>query len=134
MLYLLLALVALGVLTALFTLLTHRKGDDDTVVQPKASDCATCDGLNARCEQDCMLEAATKEVEYYDDEELDSFRHRASDSYTDAEVEAFSEVLYTLKPNEVKAWGRSLILREIQLPDQLKDEFIALGSEEGQGQ
>ena len=33
------------------------------------------------------MEAATKEIEYYDDEELDRFAGRAADDYTDDEVE-----------------------------------------------
>ncbi len=72
-----------------------------------------------------MMEAATKEIEYYDDEELDTFKGRQSDDYTDEEVEQFSEVLYTMKPEEVASWNRSLILRGINLPNQLKDEVIS---------
>ncbi|MGI6233269.1 MAG: hypothetical protein ACOYJF_10570, partial [Prevotella sp.] len=85
-----------------------------------------CNGIDPNCEQVCMMEAATKDIEYFDDEELDTYKGRPSDQYSDAEIEQFSEVLYTLKPDEVKPWGRSLTLRGINLPDQLKDEFIAL--------
>ena len=70
------------------------------------------------------MEAATKEIEYYDDEDLDRFAGRDSDAYTDEEVEEFSEVLYTMQPEEVAGWSRSLILRGINLPNQLKDEVI----------
>lgn len=90
-----------------------------------ASSCATCDGTSAKCEQECMMEAATKEIEYYDDEELDRFAGRAADDYTDEEVEEFSEVLYTMQPEEVAGWNRSLILRGINLPNQIKDEVIS---------
>jgi hypothetical protein len=31
-----------------------------------------------------------------------------------------------MRPEEVKAWNRSLILREINFPNPLKDELIAL--------
>ena len=71
-----------------------------------------------------MMEAATKEIEYYDDEDLDRFAGREADDYTDEEVEEFSEVLYTMQPEEVAGWNRSLILRGINLPNQLKDEVI----------
>ena len=73
-----------------------------------------------------MMEAAIKDIEYYDDEELDRFRGRQSDQYTDEEVEEFATVLYTMRPNEVKGWNRSLILREINIPNQIKDELIAM--------
>lgn len=72
-----------------------------------------------------MMEAATKEIEYYDDEELDTYKGRPSDSYSDEEVEEFAEILYTMQPKDVAGWSRSLILRGINLPNQLKDEVIA---------
>jgi hypothetical protein len=73
-----------------------------------------------------MMEAATKEIEYFDDEELDSFCGRRSDDYSDDEAEQFREVLYTMKQDEVKDWTRSLTLRNISLPDQIKDEVFML--------
>ncbi len=91
-----------------------------------APSCATCDGVSAKCEQECMMEAATKEIEYFDDEELDTFAGRQSDSYDQQEVEQFSDVLHTMRQDEVQAWWRSLTLRGISLPDELKDEVIML--------
>lgn len=79
-----------------------------------------------KCEQECMMEAATKEIEYYDDEELDAYKGRPAGSYTDQEVEEFSEVMYTMRPEEVKGWNRSLILRGINFPNRLKEELIAI--------
>lgn len=123
MLYLILALVALGVISAILGFISHRKGEEVPIIEGVS--CNTCNGENSKCEQECMMEAATKEVEYYDDEELDAFKGRPSNEYSDEEVEQFSEVLYTMKPEEVAGWNRSLILRGINLPDQLKDEVIA---------
>lgn len=124
MLYLIIALFALGIITALFSMFSHRKEAETPIIE--GTSCNTCNGTNTKCEQECMMEAATKEIEYYDDEELDLFRDRPSDSYTDEEIEQFSEVLYTMKPSEVADWNRSLILRGINLPDPLKDEVIAM--------
>lgn len=121
MLYLVLALVVLGLISALFGIFSHRKEEEP--LQEGVS-CNTCNGENSKCEQDCMMEAAIKEIEYYDDEDLDRFAGREADSYTDEEVEEFSEVLYTMQPEEVAGWNRSLILRGINLPNQLKDEVI----------
>ena len=95
-------------------------------VQKPTSSCATCDGSSSKCEQECMMEASTKPIEYYDDEELDDFRGRPSDGYTDEEVEQFREVLYTMRQDEVAGWNRSLVLRGIEIPDQLKDELVML--------
>ncbi len=78
------------------------------------------------CEQDCMLHAAARPVEYFDDEELDAFKGRPSDNYTEEETALFAEVLETLRHDEIKAWSRSLILRGINMPDGIKDEFVSL--------
>lgn len=75
---------------------------------------------------DCVMEQAVKEIEYFDDEELDAYKGRKSDSYTDEEAAQFAEVLYTMRPSEVKDWTASLILRGISMPDQIKDEAIML--------
>ena len=75
------------------------------------------------------MEASTKPIEYYDDEELDSFIGRPADSYTDDEAEQFSDVLYTMRQDEVAAWCRSLNLRGIQLPNQIKDEVVMMISD-----
>ena len=75
-----------------------------------------------------MLAAVSKGIEYYNDEELDRFRGRYSDEYTDEEVEEFREVMLTCKDDEVAGWCRSLQLRGIELPDDLKDElFLIIG-------
>lgn len=120
-------LAALGLIVMVGTKLFSRNGDDEPIVVP-ASNCATCDGVNTKCEQMCQMEAATKPVEYFDDEELDTFKGRPSDAYDDDEVSMFAEVLETLRPEDVKPWNRSLVLRGINMPDQLKDEFIAFAN------
>jgi len=101
MIYLIIALVVLGIISAILGILSHKKGEEEEPLQEGVS-CNTCNGDNAKCEQECMMEAATKEIEYYDDEELDRFKGRPADEYTDEE----------------------LILRGINLPNQLKDEVI----------
>ena len=120
-----LAIVVLGIIVMIGTRIFDSKGTDEPVVVP-ASDCSSCDGTNVKCEQVCQMEAATKPAEYYDDEELDAFRGRRSDEYNDEEATMFAEVLETLRPDEVRPWSRSLIVRGINMPDQIKDEFIAL--------
>lgn len=103
--------------------------NDEETIETKPT-CDTCNGDDRRCEQECMLEAATKQVEYFDDEDLDRFAGKPSDSYSEEEVEEFREVLYTMQREEAKAWNRSLILRQVNVPDQLKDELIMMMEEE----
>ena len=121
-----LAIVGMGVIVGASTLISRHNSTEPDVVAPAAGDCATCSGINDDCEQRCMMEAATKEVEYYDDEELDRFKGKESGEYTDDEAEEFSEVLYTMRPDEAKGWNRSLILRGINVPNQIKDDLITM--------
>ena len=87
-----------------------------------------CCGQHETCEKDSLLAAVSKGIEYYNDEELDRFRGRYSDEYTEDEVEEFREVMLTCKDDEVAGWCRSLQLRGIELPDELKDElFLIIG-------
>lgn len=120
------SLLILAIIAAIATKLTKKKEGEPDIVMPTSGDCSSCDGTDDKCEQVCMMEAAVKGVEYYDDEELDRFRGRPSDQYTDEEAEEFAMVLYTMQPHEVKGWNRSLILREINLPNQIKDELITM--------
>lgn len=83
-----------------------------------------CCGQHATCERDSLLAAVSKDIIYYDDEELDEYKGRQSDEYTDEEAENFATVFYELKEVEVAGWVRSLQLRNIELPDQLKDEVL----------
>ena len=64
--------------------------------------------------------------ENFDDEELDAYKGRTADSYNDDEVAEFEYVLETMKPHEVADWCRSLVMRGINLPDQVKDEAIMI--------
>ena len=81
---------------------------------------AECCGQHEICEKESLLAAVSKKVEYYDDEELDRFRGHSSDGYSEEEIEEFREVMYTCKEDEVAGWSRSLQLRGIELPDELK--------------
>lgn len=120
------ALIILALFAAITTLFTKKKEGEPDVVMPTSGDCSSCDGTDDKCEQVCMMEAATREIEYYDDEELDRFRGRQSNQYTDEEAEEFANILYTMQPQEAKGWNRSLILREINVPNQIKDELITM--------
>lgn len=87
-----------------------------------------CCGQHEVCEKDSLLAAVSRQVEYYEDEELDAFRGRSADTYTDYEIEHFQEVLHTMRDDEVAGWVRSLQLRGVALPDELKDEvFLIIG-------
>ena len=96
----------------------EKAGEDPTVVNP-------ADGV---CEKDSLLAALSKEIEYYNDEELDRFRGKGGEDYTSEEADEFRDVLYTMRSDEVAGWVRSLQLRMIALPNEVKDEvFLIVG-------
>lgn len=99
------------------------KGELDAFPEPKEVD-AECCGQHSVCEKDSLLAAVSKSIEYYDDEELDAYAGTPSDGYADEQVEQFKEVFYTMREEEVAGWNRSLQLRGIQLPDELKEEVL----------
>ncbi len=88
-----------------------------------------CCGQHEVCEKESLLAAVSKEIEYYDDEELDAYRGRRASDYSEAEVEEFRYVLYTMREDEVAGWVRSLQLRQVELPDALKDEVLMIVGE-----
>lgn len=133
---LLLLLFALGVFAAVAGLIRQwwyakqlRAGKIDKMPEVRVGADNGCCGQHETCEKDSLLAAVSRTIEYYDDEELDRFRHRPSDGYTEAEIDTFNEILTTLRSEEVAGWIRSLQLREIALPDELKDDVLLLVGE-----
>lgn len=126
-LYVILALIALGIVAAVFGWLRYRSmPEEETIVNPIDMECC---GQHEVCEKESLLAAISKQIEYYNDEELDSYRGRTSDSFSADETDAFREVLYTMRSDEVAGWVRSLQLRGIEVPDGIKDEVLMIINE-----
>ena len=124
-------LVGLGIVVYIGHLWHTRRTSSSTQAEetpaerPRPAD-GSCCGQHAVCDRRSLLAGARPTIEYYDDEELDAYRGAPSDGYTDEQTEEFREVLYTMRPSEVKDWTASLTLRGISMPDQIKDEAIML--------
>ena len=88
-----------------------------------------CCGMHITCEKDSLVAGLDRELLYYDDEELDAFKGRAADSYTPAEADMFREVLFTLRPDEIAGWARSITTRGITLPADVRDELLLIVAE-----
>lgn len=123
----LLYLVALAVIVVVLRRLFGNSGGGGAGAEKQDGQaCKSCPAEPGRCLQECAIEAAVGTIEYFDDEELDRFRGRDSNGYTEDEAAEFAEVMYTMRPDEVKDWLHSLQLRCVSLPDQLKDEAYML--------
>ncbi len=89
-----------------------------------------CCGMHITCERDSLLAGISEQAEYFDDEELDAFAGRDADSYSAKETEQFREVLLTLLPDDIAPWARSIQLRGITLPTDVREELLMIVAEE----
>ena len=132
--YCIVALLAIAGIAIIADLINRRnlkkkieKGEIDEMPQVVQVDQECC-GQHEICEKESLLAAVSKNIEYYNDEELDRFRGKDSSEYSEAETDEFREILYTMKDEEVAGWVRSLQLRNVPLTDSIKDEvFLIVG-------
>ncbi|MCC8072279.1 MAG: phospholipase [Bacteroidales bacterium] len=102
---------------------------DDRQAATPAEEDSQCCGMHITCEKDSLLAAVSPTKEYYDDEELDRFRGTDADAYSDEAIEEFRNVLLTLLPTDIAGWARSLQLRGITLPTEVREELLLIVSE-----
>lgn len=82
-----------------------------------------CCGQHLVCERETLLQTGT-EIIYYDDEELDALAGKDAADYTAEQVRMIREVFDTLKESDVPGWVRSLQMRNIQLPMDVREEAL----------
>lgn len=87
-----------------------------------------CCGTHEVCEQDSLLNTENKII-YFDDEELDVLANVSPTDFSSEQIKQLSEVFFTLKESDVAGWLRSLQLRHIQLPIELREEALMIVSE-----
>lgn len=123
MLFLIGAMVLLVIILLVVAIIQKKKGGNplEVAVEPPID----CCGAHDVCEADSLLNSNNKII-YYDDEELDRFRGRNPQEYSDEEVEEFQDVLMTMSEAEVASWLRSLTLRMIELPSVVKQEALLI--------
>ena len=129
------SLVALGILAAIAGVFRNRSlakklADGEITEMPEVKmvlDCGadSCELEEGKsCDLVCMAPVIKQHIDYYDDEELDIYKGKASDEYTDEEVEEFRNVFYTMQEEDVPGWVKSLQQRELEIPNELKDEVL----------
>lgn len=84
-----------------------------------------CCGEHLVCERETLLQTNAK-VEYYDDEELDSLIGIPAEDYTAEQYQMIREVFNTLQAKDVPGWVRSIQLRNIQLPLDIREEALLI--------
>ena len=84
-----------------------------------------CCGEHLVCERETLLQT-NAEIVYYDDEELDELAGIAPADFTPQQHEALRAVFTTLQESDVPGWCRSLQLRNIQLPEDIREEALLI--------
>lgn len=92
---------------------------------PRPTEDGECCGQHLVCERETLLQTNAK-VEYYDDEELDALAGIAPEDYTEEQHQMIREVFDTLQEKDVPGWVRSLQLRDIQLPADIREEALLI--------
>ena len=141
---LLVAFIVFGIVIFLLNKFARPKKavkQEEAPVAPKAEDTKAetateeeyerpegCCGAHEVCENESLL-ATNAKIIYFDDEELDAFKDRDPQSYTDEEISQFDEVFMTLRENELVDWLKSLQLRHVPLPECIKEQALMIISE-----
>jgi predicted permease len=129
--YYILGIIILFIVTIVF--LKRSKGETapetetirEEIPRKVASDCC---GAHEICEFDESI-FDEKQIEYYEDEELDELRNVREEDYTAQNMDDLREVLYTLQTHEIGKWLTSLSRRHIHLPAILLQEARQLMAE-----
>lgn len=123
--------VCLGVfIVVVFEIRARKEQKKDTsepekvTPKPVVTD-GECCGQHLVCEREMLLQTNAK-VEYYDDEELDALAGIAPEDYTEEQHQMIREVFDTLQEKDVPGWVRSLQLRNIQLPADIREEALLI--------
>ncbi len=89
MTYLIIGLIVLGVVAFVAGFFREKKlkrqlekGEITELPSIKQVEDMECCGQHETCEKESLLAAVSKQIEYYNDEELDRFRGRESDGYS----------------------------------------------------
>lgn len=128
---LLYTLIAIIIALIIATAIVVRHVNKNTPDTPPTEIAADCCGSHAVCERDTLL-SNTDKIIYFDDEELDSLSGIEPDRFTDKQLTMIEEVFYTLREQDVAGWLRSLQLRNINLPDDIREQALLIISERRQ--
>lgn len=109
----------------LFEVRARKQNPDDKPQPSDPTDDSGCCGQHLVCERETLLQT-NAEIIYYDDEELDELTGIPAEQYTPKQVAQIREVFQTMQEKDVPGWVRSLQLRNIQLPDDVREEALLI--------
>jgi len=118
-------LLGIGILIA-FEVRARKDAKEGRTPEPPAPGVdGECCGQHLVCERETLLQTNAK-PEYYDDEELDALAGIPAKQYTPAQCKQIQDVFDTLQEKDVAGWVRSLQLRNIELPAEVREEALLI--------
>lgn len=126
MVALIITLVFFGFVLWIFTYFNRRNKTEETEIT--INNDAECCGAHEVCDMDTLL-TSSEVIEYFEDEELDALAEKDPKDMTEKQMDQLLDVFYTLKEHEIAPWLRSLQLRRIQLPIELREQALMIVSE-----
>ena len=130
----LLLFIALGLFILVAFELRARKKSGE-IEQKQSSDVSNsdgeCCGQHLVCERETLLQT-NAHIAYDDDEELDALADIAPEQYTESQYQMLREVFDSLSEKDVPGWCRSIQLRRIQLPQDIREEALLIVRERRQ--
>ena len=105
-----------------------RRVNKTTPEQPPVEIADDCCCSHAVCERDSLL-SQTDQIIYFDDEELDTLQGIPANEFSDAHISMLENVFYTLREQDVAGWIRSLQLRNIDLPHDIREQALLIVAE-----
>lgn len=122
--WVLVLLLVLGAsLLMVLTWLKRKKQTEEVEINLEMDE--ECCGAHEVCDRDSLLNTDAV-VMYYDDEELDVLRGKHPSEYSSEQEKMLADVFYTLRESDVAGWLRSLQLRCIDLPEELREEALLI--------
>ena len=126
MIALIITLVFFGLVLWIFTYFNRRNKTEETEIT--INNDGECCGAHEVCDIDTLL-TSSEVIEYFEDEELDALAEIEPNDMNEKQMDQLMDVFYTLKEHEVAPWLRSLQLRRIELPIELREQALMIVSE-----
>ena len=101
------------------------QNDRQTAKQPENTRPQGCCGTHLVCEKETLLNTQDVVI-YYDDEELDSLAGIPAENLSDEQQTMLREVFSSLREEDVAGWCKSLQMRNIQLPADIREEALLI--------
>jgi len=123
---LIIILITAGALLYLLTKINRRNITQEPEIVTENNE--ECCGAHEVCDKDSLLNNNC-DIVYYDDEELDELSGKSVSEYTEQDIKQLADVFYTLKEQDVAGWLKSLQLRNIDLPAEIRDQALMIVGE-----